>query len=77
MHKNAQQRLAVLDILYVARESKPWNGWVSEYELKQKLGDSDVKFALSVLHEAGHIKRSGEKYEISGDGVLFFEGMQK
>ena len=75
MHKNAQQRLAVLDILYAARENEPRSGWVSEYDLKNALGD--VRFALSVLNETGHIKRDGNQYQIAGSGVLLFEEMQK
>ena len=75
MHKNAQQRIEVLGLLYTTRESDPRDGWVSEYDLKNALGN--IRFALSVLVETGQIKRDGNKYQITGNGVLFFEEMQK
>lgn len=73
MHANAKQRYELLGFLYAARELKPSNGWVSEYDIKNALGDA--AFAIAVLQETGHIKSDGPRHRITGDGVLAYENM--
>lgn len=71
MHENAKKRKELLALLYLAREKKPSMGWVTEYDLKNAMGD--VAFAVVVLEETGHIKSDGPRYRITGSGVLAHE----
>ncbi len=70
MHRNAMQRLQILEILYRAFERKPGAPWVNEREIK-KLGD--MAFALAALLELGHARADGPNYKITGSGILAFE----
>lgn len=74
MHPNAKTRLALLQDLYRNREAKPFNGWVSEYDLKSAHGD--IGFAVDVLVEIGHVKRDGSRFQITGAGVLAAESAE-
>lgn len=69
---HAETRRQVLARLYAEREAQPRAGWVTEYALRQALGE--VVFALSVLEELGQVKRDGNRYRITGAGVLAHEG---
>lgn len=75
---NAQQRQAILETLYAARQASAGKanggGWVKEFDLKNAHGE--VAFALDVLTEIGHVKRDGSRYLITGAGVIACEGMQ-
>ena len=73
MHKNAMQRLQVLEILYLAFEAKPKAGWVNERKIKE-LGD--VEFAIESILELGLAKRNGFNYRITGDGMQVYETAQ-
>ena len=70
-HPNAVQRQQLLQHLYSAREQKPYDGWLTEQQLKQACGN--VAFALDVLVELGWIQRNGFRSRISGPGVLAAE----
>lgn len=70
MHKNAMQRLQVLEILYLAFEAKPKAGWVNGLTLKE-LGD--MEFAIEAILELGLAKRNGFNYHITGSGILAYE----
>ncbi len=70
MHKNAAQRLQVLEILYVALEGQPKAPWVNIREI-QKLGD--MEFALEALLRLGHAERNGFNWQITGAGMLEYE----
>lgn len=70
MHKNARQRLQVLEILYLAFEANPKAYWVGVRELK-KLGD--IEFALTALQKLGQAERSGFNWQITGAGMLEYE----
>lgn len=72
MKHNAALRTQILTHLYAEREAAPRAGWVPLYELRQALGE--VEFALSVLEELGQIKRDGNRYRITGAGVVACEG---
>ncbi len=74
MHPNAQTRQSLLQTLYRARETKPFNGWVSERDLQNAHGE--IGFALDVLVEIGQIKLDGYKYRITGAGVLAAEAAE-
>lgn len=65
------QRQAVLGLLHEARMHQPDAGWMTRADLRDAIGDCE--FALSVLEEVGHIKRSKYQYRITGIGVLAFE----
>ncbi|MEY4593572.1 MAG: hypothetical protein RIR18_2467 [Pseudomonadota bacterium] len=71
MHDNAQKRVDILKTLYMARESKPTNGWVSGHDLKNAHGN--IAFALDVLTETQSVVQDGYKYRITGTGVLLAE----
>lgn len=75
MNENAKIRLAILVVLYKARAVQTSkladDGWVSEAELKNAVGD--ISFVLSVLEELQLITRSGYKLRITGAGVLACE----
>lgn len=73
MHKNAIVRIALLQTLYQALESDPSQvgGWMKEYDLKNSHGE--VAFALLVLTELGQVKRDGNRYRITGTGVVACE----
>lgn len=73
MHKNAMQRLQVLEILYVAFEAKPKTPWVNVREI-EALGD--MTFALVMLIELGQIKQKGFNYCITGMGAVQYEAAQ-
>ncbi|MCE7915396.1 MAG: hypothetical protein DYH15_12150 [Nitrosomonas sp. PRO4] len=70
-NENAKQRQRVLEVLYNRREEKPKNGWLSEKDLNDAVGETE--FALSVLVELGHVKRDGYKLLITGQGVVACE----
>lgn len=70
MHKNAMQRLQVLEILYQHMEHSPKAPWVNQRELK-KLGEID--FALVALQELEQIKQDGPNYRITGAGIEAYE----
>lgn len=70
-NENAKQRQRVLEVLYSKREEKPKNGWLSEKDLKDAVGETE--FPLSVLVELGHVKRDGYKLLITGAGVVACE----
>lgn len=72
MKRNATQRTQILTHLYVEREAAPRAGWVALYDLRQALGEVD--FALSVLEDLGHVRRDGNRYRITGTGVVACEG---
>lgn len=74
MHKNAMQRLQVLEILYLELEAKPRAGWVNERKLKE-LGD--IEFAIATILELGQAKRNGFNYRITGVGMLVYEAAQE
>lgn len=70
-NENAKQRQRVLEVLYSKREEKPKNGWLSEKDLNDAVGETE--FALSVLVELGHVKRDGYKLLITDKGVVACE----
>lgn len=69
--KHQAQRQAVLGLLYESRVRQPDAGWMTLADLRDALGDCE--FALSVLEEVGHLKRSKYQYRITGTGVLAYE----
>lgn len=76
MHVNAKKRMEILRVLYQARAEQSANknkdGWLAEFDLKQATG-LDTEFGLSVLVDLGQIKRDGQRYRITGAGVVVFE----
>ena len=79
MHSNAKKRQEILTELYKAREAQANNqakdGWVSGYDLKNAIGNID--FGLSVLIETGQVKQDGNRFQITGVGVVAFEDRQE
>ena len=73
MNDNAKKRLAVLEVLYKARELRPMTGYVHI----DNLPDDSLSFyfTLEVLEELGFVKAhdSDESYMITGAGVLACE----
>lgn len=67
MNAHQQQRLALLKVLYAAREAQPDQGWVAVSDLKDAVGDT--AFALAYLEERGHIARSGYRCRILASGI--------
>ena len=67
MHSHQQQRLAILKVLYAARETAPDKGWVNLAQIREAVGPGD--FALSYLEERGHVAKSGFSYRITASGI--------
>lgn len=62
-----KQRLAILKILYAAREKQPNRGWVYLNELNRAVGEGE--FALGYLIERALIKVDGYQYRITAHGM--------
>lgn len=73
MNNHQQQRLAILKVLYAAREAQPDKGWVTLAQLREATGPGE--FALAYLEERGHLTRvvflphHGGRYRRRGGGV--------
>lgn len=67
MNSHQPQRLAILKVLYAAREAQPEKGWVTLAQLREATGPGD--FALAYLEERGHLTRSGFSYRITAGGI--------
>lgn len=67
MNAHQQQRLAILKVLYAAREAQPDKGWVTLAQLRDAAGPGE--FALAYLEERGHIVKSGFSYRITASGI--------
>lgn len=70
MHKNAMQRLQILEILYCTVEASPKKPWVN---IRQINALGDIEFSLTLLKELGQIKQDGFNYRITGAGALVYE----